>query len=217
MKLIDEKTLFNASDEEVWHAVDDEHRERAGWRVDDMVRLLTELKAPKSIADRVFAELDRESAMMNRLLARVKTLNEAEKPKPPSALVDDKGLVPPDFFDTRPSMDALIAAGKPPLWPLATNAVKHALVMIEIERKQCTDRLTARLADAQENPQLSSRTPDPKEESDPVLRIMASRKQEQIEAALFAAEVQRRKDEATRDLLTSRNTFHQQLRDKSRH
>lgn len=217
MKLIDEKTLFNASDEDAWHALDEEHRERAGWRVDDMVRLLTELKAPTPIADRVFAELNRETAMMNRLLVRIKTLNEAEKQKSPSSGVDHKGLVPADFFDTSPSIDALIAAGKPPLWPLATNAVKHALVMIEIERTQCTDRLAGRLADAQKNPQLSSRTPDPNEESDPILRIMASRKQEQIEAALLAAELQRLQNEATHNLLISRNAFHQQLRDKSRH
>ena len=29
MKLIDEATLFNATDEEVWHAIDDEHMERS--------------------------------------------------------------------------------------------------------------------------------------------------------------------------------------------
>lgn len=205
MELIDEKTLFNANDEEVWHAIDDEHRERTGWRVEDMVRLLTELKAPKPIADRVFAELDRESAMMNRLLARIKTLNEAAKPKPPSAFVDDQGLVPPDFFDTSPSVDALIAAGKPPLWPLATNAVKHALVMIEIERKQCTDRLAARLADAQENPQLNSRTPDPKEESDPILLIMASRKQEALDNAKADAEMRARVATRTGIIIDIRN------------
>jgi hypothetical protein len=205
MKLIDEKTLFNASDEEVWHAIDDEHRERSGWRVDDMVRLLTELKATKPIADRLFAELDRESAMMNRLLVRVKTLNEAEKPKPPAALVDNNMLVPPDFFDTNPSVDALIAAGKPRLWPLATNAIKHALVMIEIERKQCADRLAARLADAQENPQLSSRTPDPKEESDPILLIMASRKQEALDNDKADAEMRARVATHTGKMIGIRN------------
>ena len=68
MKLIDEATLFNATDEEVWHAIDDEHIERSSWRIGDMVHLLTEVKAPQAIADRIFAELDRESAIMKRLL-----------------------------------------------------------------------------------------------------------------------------------------------------
>jgi hypothetical protein len=205
MKLIDEKTLFNTSDEDAWHAIDEEHRERAGWRVEDMVRLLTELKAPTPIADRVFAELDRETAMMNRLLARIKTLNEAEKQKSPSVGVDDKGLVPSDFFDDVLSVDALIAAGKPPLWRLSTNAINHALVLINIERTQCTDRLAGRLADAKKTPQLSSRTPDPEEESDPILRIMASRKQERIDTAKADAELREKIAEHTKIMIGIRN------------
>jgi hypothetical protein len=212
MKLIDERTLFNASDEEVWHAIDDEHRERAGWRVEDMVRLLIELKAPKPIADRIFAELDRETAMMNRLLARIKNLNEAEKPKLPP-VVDDKSLVPSDFFAPSPSVDELMAAGKPPLWRLSTNAIKHTLAMIEIERKQCTDRLAARLVNAQENPSLSSRAPDPKEESDTILLIMGSRQQEQIDATAQRIAIQKLYEDYARDRLNRQNEYHQKLRD----
>lgn len=152
MTVIDEKTLFNAGDEEVWHAIDDEHLERFGRRVEDMVRLLTELKAPKLIAERVFAELDRESAMMNRLLAQIRTFNESEKPKPPFAVADVNMLMPPDFFDTASSLDALIAVVKPPLWPLATNAINQALTLIELERIKCKARLAARLEDAQTRP-----------------------------------------------------------------
>ena len=216
MKLIDEATLFNATDEEVWHAIDDEHIERSSWRIGDMVHLLTEVKAPQAIADRIFAELDRESAIMKRLLVRIQTFNEAAKAKLPKSSTESNGLVPPDFFKQDDSVKDMLDAAQHSLWPLSTNAAKHALEMIEIDRKKCAERLAARLADAQIAPQMKSRTPDPKEEPDPLLRIYGSRKQEQLDAAAFAAEVQKMKEQAQRELLISRNAFHQQLRDKYR-
>ena len=213
MKLIDEATLFNATDEEVWHAIDDEHMEWASWRIGDMVSLLTVLKAPQVIADRIFAELDRESAMMKRLLVRIQTLNEAAKAKLPKSLTESNGLLPPDFFKQDDSVKDMLADQMRSPWRLSTTAINHALARIENERKQCTDRLAARLADAQKTPQQSSRTPDPKEESDIVLRKMAAMQEEQREAALFAAKVQKLTDTAQRELLDSRIRFHQQLRD----
>ena len=216
MKLIDEATLFNATDEEVWHAIDDEHMERSSWRIGDMVHLLTEVKAPQPIADRIFAELDRESAMMKRLLVRIQTLNEAAKAKLPKSSTESNGLVPPDFFKQDDSVKDMLDAAQHSLWPLSTNAAKHALEMIEIDRKKCAERLAARLADAQIAPQMKSRTPDPKEEPDPLMRIYGSRKREQLDAAAFALEVQKMTEKAQRDLLDSRIGYHQQLRDKYR-
>jgi len=197
--MIDESMFFSIGDNEAAALVKKEHLECRTERVHLMALLLTELERPEALAERINGSITQERQVLFRLTAELQRLRAA-----PIGRGEPTNMTIAQMRSLKTHEERSAAFFNLPRipWPAAGEELTQTLAAIDEESRECGARLTARLADKTKG--LTSRSPDSNEESDPLIRIWASRLREQADAAKDLASTTKSVSESSKRFLDMR-------------
>ena len=147
--MIDENMLFNMDDGDAALQIEQEHRACASHRRQVMVKLVAEFKNPTQISKRITVEVDREIALMKRLLAQIERMDSHAEPESHDHLKarwEAEVLIQESNLVTRAMPYHLwVAMQTTPSWSHSRSALQQVLDSLEAERLNCNSQLSGHM------------------------------------------------------------------------
>ncbi len=146
--MIDENLIFSSDDSHAAQQIEQEHRDCANRRAQNIARLLNELRNPAQIAKRITVEFERESALMKRLLAQIERMDGAAEPGTHDKLKDrwdaEVASRESNLFTRAMPYHLWVSMQATPRWSHSRNALQKALDLLEDEQRSCYSGLSGR-------------------------------------------------------------------------